>query len=167
MLHNKRHLSTWIVPVLFIFYSDKYLRLEIQSGDSHPHQYKIYFNKFPQLWKSFRIRFQKELANTRNGCCREMLRERDHTRALLEAIHYFGSQTALSHALKISSKRINNWLNRNDMIPFHFAAAIEKLTGGEINRYELAPYASFLLELKPIPPHKKTWRKKHPIGCLE
>ncbi len=96
-----------------------------------------------------------------------MLREWDHTRALLEAIHYFGSQTALSNALKISSKRINNWLNRNDLIPFHFAAAIEKLTDGEISCYELAPYACFILELKPIPPHKKTWRKQHPMNCTE
>ena len=72
----------------------------------------------------------------------------DHESALQKAIRYFGSQRALALALKTTSTRINNWLNRDKTIPFEYAIAIEKLTNGTINRYELAPYANWLHKWK-------------------
>lgn len=68
-------------------------------------------------------------------------------RALIAAIKFFGSQTNLAKTLKISRKKLNNWLNRGDEIPFQYAIAIEKLTEGTVNRYALAPYATWLKNL--------------------
>lgn len=70
--------------------------------------------------------------------------------ALIKAIKRFGSQSALARALSVRRNVINNWLNRDKRIPFEYASAIDLLTNGEIDRFELAPYARFLLRLKPI-----------------
>ncbi len=71
-----------------------------------------------------------------------------HDTALHTAIRYFGSQKALAKALNISPFRINKWVNRDRRIPFEYAVAIEKLTNGLVNRFELAPHAGFLEKLK-------------------
>lgn len=67
--------------------------------------------------------------------------------ALLEAIRFVGSQQELARALNLTRTRINNWLNLGIKIPFHYAEAIEGVTEGRVNRYDLAPYARPLKKL--------------------
>jgi DNA-binding transcriptional regulator YdaS (Cro superfamily) len=72
-----------------------------------------------------------------------------HEDALKKAIDLFGgSQSELARALNIDPNRVNNWLNRDRGISYEYAYAIELLTNGRINRYDLAPHSSWLLSLE-------------------
>lgn len=67
-----------------------------------------------------------------------------HESGLLKTIKFFGSQSNLAKALKLKRNIVNNWLNRDKVIPFEYAIAVEILTNGAVGRYELAPHAKWL-----------------------
>ena len=71
-----------------------------------------------------------------------------HEQVLLTAIRFFGSQSKMANALNLKRSIVNNWLNRDRRIPFEYAIAIETLTNGAVSRYEIAPYAGWLENLK-------------------
>ncbi len=64
-----------------------------------------------------------------------------HKEELRKAIKRRGGQAKLSKELGISRKRLNNWLNRDQKIPYHYAVLIEKITQGAVTAAKLAPYA--------------------------
>lgn len=64
-----------------------------------------------------------------------------HKEELRKAIKMRGGQEKLSKELGISRKRLNNWLNRDKKIPYHFAVLIEQITQGAVTAAKLAPYA--------------------------
>lgn len=70
-----------------------------------------------------------------------------HEQVLLTAIRFFGSQSKMAEALKLKRSTVNNWLNRDRQVPFEYAVAIELLTRGKVTRYEIAPYAKWLISL--------------------
>ncbi len=62
--------------------------------------------------------------------------------SLRRAIKLCGNkQKALAKAIGEKPDKIRYWLNSAGRIPFHNAITIELATGGEVSRYDLAPYA--------------------------
>lgn len=59
--------------------------------------------------------------------------------ALLSAIKLFGSQRALGNAIGASRQQINNWLNRNDDIPYQYAILLYELSDGIVDLDDLVP----------------------------
>lgn len=65
-------------------------------------------------------------------------------RSLYKAIKLYGSkQRNLAQAIGESPDKIRYWLNSGKRVPFHNAIAIEAATGGQVSRFDLAPYARF------------------------
>ena len=62
------------------------------------------------------------------------------TAALLKAIAFAGSQSALARLLGKSQPHIFKWLNSPNSIPPEHCAAIERVTGGAVTRQELRPH---------------------------
>ncbi len=58
-------------------------------------------------------------------------------RALLEAIRFVGSVTGLAKQIGAKRSQVNNWLNRDDAIPYQYAILTEEITGVSTER--LAP----------------------------
>ena len=58
-------------------------------------------------------------------------------RALLEAIRFAGSVAKLAKHIGAQRSQVNNWLNRDDAIPYQYAILIEEISGVSIER--LAP----------------------------
>ena len=55
------------------------------------------------------------------------------------AINFFGSQTALAHALNVERMHINHWKKGKAQVPIKRCVQIEKLTGGVVTRKDLRP----------------------------
>ncbi len=58
--------------------------------------------------------------------------------ALIEAIQFFGSQTALADAIGTSQQNVSNWL-KNGEVPSEFVIPIEKATELTVSRHKLRP----------------------------
>jgi DNA-binding transcriptional regulator YdaS (Cro superfamily) len=63
----------------------------------------------------------------------------EHAEALLKAIRFFGSETAMGKALNISQQRISYWVNNSRQISYDYVLKIEAYTKGYVTRHELAP----------------------------
>lgn len=63
----------------------------------------------------------------------------DHAEALLKAIRFFGSETAMGKALNVSQQRISYWVNSGRQISYDYVLRIEAYTKGHVTRHELAP----------------------------
>lgn len=62
--------------------------------------------------------------------------------SLFKAIKLCGNkQKNLAAAIGESPDKIRYWLNKCKRVPFHNAIAIEKVTDGQVSRFDLAPYA--------------------------
>lgn len=59
--------------------------------------------------------------------------------ALCKAIRYFGSQSALARAIGVTHQAVNNWLNRENSIPYLQVLKIVEATNGVVSYHELAP----------------------------
>lgn len=59
--------------------------------------------------------------------------------ALYKAIKYFGSQSALARAIGVTHQAVNNWLNRENSIPYLQVLKIVAATNGVVSYHELAP----------------------------
>src|SRR6266478_2879751 len=63
-------------------------------------------------------------------------------KSLFKAIKLCGNkQKNLAVAIGESPDKIRYWLNKCKRVPFHNAIAIEKITNGQVSRFDLAPYA--------------------------
>jgi len=58
---------------------------------------------------------------------------------LKRAIRITGGQSALARGLGVKQGQVWNWLNRDGLVPGGKAIPIEKLTNGEVTRYQLRP----------------------------
>lgn len=58
-------------------------------------------------------------------------------RALTKAIELVGSQSILARLCKVSQQTVYYWLTHK--VPPHRVLTIEKVTKGEVTRYELRP----------------------------
>jgi DNA-binding transcriptional regulator YdaS (Cro superfamily) len=59
---------------------------------------------------------------------------------LEKAIQIVGSQAALATALGTTQSRISNWLRRDKSgVPAEYCGKIERLTGGQVSRWQLRP----------------------------
>lgn len=82
---------------------------------------------------------------------------------LEKAIQIVGSQSALAAALKTSQSRINNWLRRDKSgVPAEFCGPIERLTDGQVSRWQLRPDIEWGFS-PPVHPEDKP----NPAGPIE
>ena len=77
------------------------------------------------------------------------------TQALLAAIRLFGTQKMLGKAIGATRQQINNWLNRDDEIPYHYVIMIYAVTGGKVAIDQLAPKQKMANTLI------KSWYQQH------
>jgi TorA maturation chaperone TorD/DNA-binding transcriptional regulator YdaS (Cro superfamily) len=61
------------------------------------------------------------------------------TEALNKAIAIVGGQTQLARLLGVKQANVWHWLNKADRVPGEYVLAIEKATGGQVDRHELRP----------------------------
>jgi DNA-binding transcriptional regulator YdaS (Cro superfamily) len=59
--------------------------------------------------------------------------------AIKTACEILGSQSAMAKSLGLSVPTINEWVQGDRPVPHRFILTIEKLTGGQVSRRDLAP----------------------------